>query len=316
MNIDLHSEFRSQAKETWFLLAISGGRDSVAMLHLLLDHGYRNLVLCHVNHQLRGEESAKDAAFVENLAQNVGLRCEIAEANVLRRMQETGESLELAARNARHKCFADSAKKYECSSVLIAHHADDQAETILFNLIRGSSGLKGMTYRKTHLIDGVSLKFLRPLLLSSRGEINDYVQNRDIAYREDASNAEPIAVRNRLRNEVMPLLREIMGREVHSAINRAEEIARSSETALSEIMQDLDLYDPQGRIFLPVFSVQHPALKMAILCNYFTKYQVSNISHDLLIRCIQMIDDPNRAKVNLPQGRFFRRKEQRAFIQD
>ena len=314
MSLPLHPEFTSQSKNRRYLLAISGGRDSVALLHALLDAGYKNLVLCHLNHGLRGKASGQDAAFVRRLAKKHALSCEIDSVNVRRIIAQSDQSMELAARNARHTFFTDSARTYRCSRVLLAHHADDQAETILFNLLRGSGGLKGMSFSTEHEIGGKKLTLIRPLLETSRTEIDYYLDTHRISYREDASNAEPIATRNRIRNEVIPLLTKIMGRQIRPALLRAADISKSKDQALQKTLDTLKLEDPQGRLFLPTIIQLSPALQLMALQRYLKRNRVPNISHDLLLRCQALLDPTHPAKVNLPGGRFFRRKEKRLFI--
>ena len=300
----LHPEFQLAAKDTPYLLAISGGRDSVALLHLLIEHGYEHIILCHINHQLRGKDSDSDAAFVQQLANKFGLPFEIAHANISEQMSESGESMELVARSARRTHFAAFCRKHQSSKVLTAHHSDDQAETILFNLLRGSAGLKGISYRKAHVIDDTTVTFLRPLLLVSRSEVNTYIDANEIDYREDRTNAQPIAARNRIRNEVFPLLTEIMGRDVHTPINRAELVSSLNNAALEGIIENLDLYDPQGRIYLPAFKDLHPSLQIKALHIHFKKHGVSNITHSLLERCNQMLTDPHVLRSIYPKVNF------------
>lgn len=315
MSITLHPEFSVELADTRYLLAISGGRDSVALLHLLLEYDVRNIVLCHTNHQLRGEESDQDALFIQKLAEVHSLPCEITTTDVAKRMKDSGESLELAARNTRREHFAECARKHNCYKILFAHHADDQAETILFNLLRGSSGLRGMSYRSHHSISGEDLEFIRPLLLTPRDDINRYLKSHHIDYREDSSNAEAIAVRNRLRNEAMPLLRDIMGRDVHTALNRAADTSKAQEQALRETLATQQTEDPQGRLYLPTLKSLPKALQQIALHDYLKKHHISNISHSLLEQCYSIIHEETASKINLPGNRFFRRKEQRAFIQ-
>ena len=224
----LHSKRR-------YLLGISGGRDSVALLRSLVEEGFEKIVLCHLNHQLRGLFSAHDAAFVRELAEHYELPFEIARMNVQRLAEEQNVSIELAARLARHEFFAACAKKHNCKQVLLAHHADDNAETILFNLLRGSAGLKGMRFETEIVVGRRSLTLLRPLLGVRRAEIDEYIDENRVPYRDDASNEEPIAVRNRLRHEVLPLCEEIMDRDVVPALLRAAEASEENRACLDEL---------------------------------------------------------------------------------
>ena len=303
------------SKRRRYLLGISGGRDSVALLHILLENGYHNLILCHLNHGLRGAESGQDAAFVRRLAKKHNLPCAVEKESVLTLAKENAESIELAARHARHRFFNGCARTFRCNRILLAHHADDQSETVLFNLLRGSGGLKGMQFQTKLRGDTKGIAILRPLLGSTRKDITRYVAGHDIRFREDMSNATACATRNRLRNELLPLAEEIMGRNVRSALLRAMDISTSQETAVLDILDSYQLEDPQGRLFLPQLKNLPPALQSKALQIYLTRHEVPDIDQKLLAKCRDMIDTVPIAKINLPGGRHFRRKAKRLFIE-
>jgi len=307
----LHRYFLEYPRDQKYLLGISGGRDSVALLYLLLENGFHNLVLCHLDHGLRGKESDLDTAFVANLAQEHSLSSEIQSVNINQIMQERSESMELAARNARHRFFSKCAELHHCHRVLLAHHADDQAETILFNLLRGSGGLRGMAFKTNHS----GLSFYRPLIETDRETINNYLTKNKIKYREDSSNSQAVATRNRLRNEAIPLLENIMHRDIQSSLSRAEQVCRNNEAALRNILSTYELQDSQGRLFIPKIQELHPALQHIALRDYLKYHAVSNISYSLLDQCLNLLSDTSTAKVNLPGDRYFRRKEKRLFIE-
>ncbi len=315
MSLSLHSDFLKLPNTERYLLGISGGRDSVALLHLLLEKGYHHLVLCHLNHGMRGEESTKDAQLVIDLADTHQLPSEIQYCDTSELMKEYGESMELAARNARHRFFHHCAVTYSCPRLLLAHHADDQAETILFNLLRGSRGLRGMSFQTEHKINNKTLTFYRPLLNTNRSSINNYLEDKNIYYRDDATNTQPVATRNRLRNEAIPLLTSIMGRDISSAILRAEETCNLNEMAVRDILATHRLKDPQGRLFTPKLKELHPALQRMAIHDYLNEHSIADISNRLLTECLNLLNDPSTTKINLPGGSFFRRKEKRLFIE-
>lgn len=297
-----------------YLLGISGGRDSVALLHALLEAGCRKLTLCHLNHQLRGLFSSDDAAFVRDLAERHELPFEIGRMNVQRIAAEEGLSLETAARQARQAFFAECAKRRRCTRVLLAHHGDDNAETVLFNLLRGSAGLKGMQFETPLQVGRRRLTLLRPLLGVRREEIDAFVEEGRIAYRDDASNLEPFATRNRLRHEGIPLLEEIMDRDVVPGLLRAADLAREQEEIVDQLLDHLQLLDPQGRLFLPKLRDLPEALQRRVLFDYLRDRKVRDVSADLVGRCLAVLDPEAPAKVNLPGGRFLRRRASRLFV--
>ncbi|NNC88998.1 MAG: tRNA lysidine(34) synthetase TilS [Akkermansiaceae bacterium] len=297
-----------------YLLGISGGRDSVALLHVLREAGAANLVLCHLNHQLRGLFSSDDAAFVRQLAEAHHLPFEIARANVKRLAEEQQCSIETAARAARHEFFAVCAAKHKCNRVLLAHHADDDAETVLFNLLRGSAGLKGMQYESVVKAGRRKLTFVRPLLAVRRHEIDEYVREHGIPYRDDASNAEPVAVRNRIRHEALPLLEEIMDRDVVPAILRATDISHDDRECLDALLEVLDLLDPQGRLHLPKLRKLPETLQQRALHRYLAEKKIPDLSAALLERAVEIFDSGAAAKVNLPGGKHLHRRAGRIFV--
>src|SRR6266516_1134326 len=185
-----------------YLIGVSGGRDSVALLHWLINLGYRRLIVCHLNHQLRGRSSDADARFVKNLAAKYELDFEVGAANVRAFAKKKKTSVETTARNARYSFFAKNAKRHGCHTIFIAHHADDLVETFLLNLIRGAglTGLAAMRDVSTRRVGDVELTIVRPLLSVWRKEIDNYVREHRIRFREDATNKKLAATRNRIRN--------------------------------------------------------------------------------------------------------------------
>ncbi len=312
MPLSLDSRFLPRRR---YLLGISGGRDSVALLHALLEAGATKLILCHLNHQLRGLFSSHDAAFVRNLAESNGLPFAIARANIRRRSKEDKVSIEVAARRARHQFFAECAREHRCSTVLLAHHADDNAETVLLNLLRGSAGLKGMRYQSSLKVGRKSLSLLRPFLGIRRREIDSYLEERGILYRDDASNKDPFTPRNRLRSEVMPLLEDLMARDIVPPIVRAARVGRDEQEALDDLIDVLDLVDPQERLFLPKLRKLPESLQRRALFVYLRDSGVSDLSRDLVDRCLELLQSGTPAKINLPGGQYCRRRAGRIFIE-
>lgn len=297
-------------------MGVSGGADSVALLCLLHEAGFRNLIVCHLNHGLRGRESAADARFVSKLAARLGYSCEMGKADVRERMMACSESMETAARAARHGFFARCAKTHRCRRILLAHHAEDQAETILWNLFRGSDGLRGM--RETQIIRcaGVDLTFVRPLLEIRRTELRDWLTGRKQKWREDESNDQPVAVRNRIRHEVLPLLREITGRDPVSPLIREARDAAEREETEHWALASAGILDPQGRLHLPALRALPVRLQRLAFKQHLTCSGIAGITRDLLDRCVEMIDPANPASLNLPGGARLRRREGRIWIEE
>jgi tRNA(Ile)-lysidine synthase len=221
------------------VVAVSGGPDSTALLHVL--HRLcpaRNLALhvAHVHHGLRGAEADEDAAFVQKTASDLGLPHETLRVDVRRRAQQDRSSLAVAARAARYEALEAVRVRCGASCVATAHTMDDQAETVLMRLIRGTgpAGLAGIPSRRGTLV--------RPLLSGRRASLAVYLGARGISFRIDSSNADLRQARNRIRGELLPLLCSYNPRIV-PALARLADMAREEETAFDEV---LSLFDPAG----------------------------------------------------------------------
>ena len=210
--------------------AVSGGADSVALLHCLMDlrqeFGF-TLSAAHYNHSLRGAESDEDEAFVRDLCQKWNIPLHTGRGDVAAHAARCHLSIEEAARNLRYG-FLMSLPGH----IAVAHHADDQIETVLINLIRGTGlrGLCGMAARQHRL--------LRPLLTVTAREIRAYLQSLGIPHREDSTNTRDDALRNRLRHHVIPLLyRE--NPSLDATVGRMTDLLRAEDTHLAREADDL-----------------------------------------------------------------------------
>jgi tRNA(Ile)-lysidine synthase len=185
------------------VVAVSGGADSVALLDILasLPELKLNLVAAHMNHLLRGAESDGDEEFVRKLAESYGVPILVKRVDVAESARRERRSLEDAGRVARYAFFDEVAALHQAHAVALAHHADDQAETVLLRLLRGAggSGLCAMAPRSAG-------RYVRPLLGVTRGEIEAYLLRRELTFRTDSSNADMDFLRNRIRHELIPSL--------------------------------------------------------------------------------------------------------------
>ena len=290
-----------------YLVGISGGRDSIFLHHWLQEHGFQSLLYCHLNHGLRGAESDDDESFLGNL---LGDQLISEKVNVGELAAERKLSVETAAREARLDFFTRCADQTGRTHLILAHHAEDQAETILFNLLRGSSGAKGMPFRQSI----GSLTVIRPMLNLRRSEIDTYLNSRSIPYREDSSNKLPFATRNRLRNEVFPLLSDILNRDPVPSLIRAFEQTAEVESIVDQLSNQRDLTDPQGRLFLPILRELEPPLQRRVLFNYLKEHQIPQISATLIKQALALLPAVSAPSISLPRGRRLRRKESRIFI--
>ncbi|WP_233900662.1 tRNA lysidine(34) synthetase TilS [Tenacibaculum piscium] len=189
-------------KDKKLLIAISGGLDSVVLTHLLAQLKY-DISLAHCNFQLRNEASNLDEVFVENLSEKLKIPVFSIQFDTLEYAKKQQLSTQLSARKLRYDWFEKLSENHAFDYVLTAHHADDNLETFLINLTRGT-GLDGLTG-----IPAVNGNIVRPLLKFSRAEIQKYALENNIKWREDASNAETKYVRNKIRHQIIPVLKEL-----------------------------------------------------------------------------------------------------------
>jgi len=184
------------------LIAISGGVDSVVLMHLLQLLNF-DVTLAHCNFQLRNKESDKDEEFVNNLGKKLNIEVFTTKFDTEEFASENKLSTQVAARNLRYTWFNELLEKHQFDYVVTAHHADDNLETFLINLTRGT-GLEGLTG-----IPAINGKTVRPLLIFSRDEIVAYAKKNSIDWREDKSNASSKYLRNKIRHQIVPILKEI-----------------------------------------------------------------------------------------------------------
>jgi len=221
------------------VVAVSGGADSVAMLLALSDLAAEGaapaLVVAHLNHGLRAGAADEDEAFVRALAARLDLVCEVGRADVRQEAQAQGLGIEEAARLARRRFLAAAARQHGARQVALGHTADDRAETILFNVLRGTGieGLAALTVRTT--LDA-EIEIVRPLLAVTRAEVLAFLRERGQPWREDASNTDPAYTRNRVRRELLPLAREAVNPKADEALARLADQAAAAGEVLADAM--------------------------------------------------------------------------------
>ena len=223
--------------------------------------------------------------------------------------------METAARHARHEFFAECAAKFRCRRILLAHHADDQAETVLWNLLRGSHGLRGMRGEQEIHTGGKPLRIIRPLLGLRRAELVQWLRDHSLHWREDASNHEAVAVRNRLRNEVFPLLAEITGRDPVLAFVRGAEDAAEREAFEMAMLEQAIVEDPQGRLHLPAMRKLPPLLARLAVRRYLSGHGIADIDRSLLDRTLSLLAPEGPPSINLPGGARLRRRAGRMWVE-
>lgn len=204
------------------LVAVSGGADSVALLCGLAElRAECELILtvAHLDHMLRGEESTADAVWVEALCDRLNIPCVSEQFNVQADRSHNQQTLEEAARKARYEFFQRTAARQNCTELVVAHTADDQAETVLHHILRGTglAGLRGIPAERRLTPE---LRLIRPLLDVRRSEIENWLAEKCQEFRRDETNQDPAFTRNRLRHQLLPLLQKDFNPQVIPALLR------------------------------------------------------------------------------------------------
>jgi tRNA(Ile)-lysidine synthase len=299
-----------------YLVGVSGGRDSVALLHLLTHNGYRRLIVCHLDHQLRGRASAADAKFVKTLATNLQLECEIRRTDVAALAKRTKQSIETAGRTARYEFFASVARRRHCRALFLGHHADDLAETFLLNLFRGAgaAGLAAMRQVATREVNGVELTVIRPLLGITRDEIDAYLKTHNLKYRDDATNQTVAPLRNRIRHRIIPYIEKQLGRKVSGALRRAAIISADEAQWADSLVNSASTRDAE----LPVkeLRAQPRALQRRTIHRWLQSRGIADLDFETVERVRALVEpEAPHAKTNLPHDRHVRRRSGKIFVE-
>lgn len=289
-------------KEQSFLVGVSGGTDSVALLYLLLEAGYHHLIVCHFNHQLRGTEALDDALFVQNVAAKLNLAFVGGTENVQARATSSKLSIETAAREARYEFFAKVSEQHQVTTLLLGHHADDQVETCFFNFLRGtgSAGLAGMSPYTERMIGTRKLTIARPLLSLSKKTLTHYLDKRSIPFCHDKSNDSLIPTRNRLRHELFPLLDSLVGTSYREAILRTATILAAEDQYLEAHAAPLAC-DPA--LTIEELSRLSLALQRRVIRAWLKEHGFSEIGFAEVEKVISLLHPQSAHQINLPGDR-------------
>jgi tRNA(Ile)-lysidine synthase len=299
-----------------YLIGVSGGRDSVALLHWLLGLGYRKLIVCHLDHGLRGRAARADARFVQRLADRLKLPFELKAENVSARAARTKRSIETAARAARYEFFAEVSRRRRCATIFLGHHADDLVETFLFNLFRGTGGTGLVALRdwKEHRVNRVQFTVARPLLSVWREEIDQYVRAHHLTFREDKTNREFASSRNRIRHRVIPYLERTLHRKVRATLWRTAMIVAEEESWMAtaaraevEFGQEVEVAKLRS---LPL------ALRRRAILAWLREQGIREVGYEEVERVLGLLKlEAGPAKVNLAADRHARRRAGKLFIE-
>lgn len=217
------------------LVAVSGGPDSICLLHVLRELEYR-VTAAHLDHQTRAGASAADAEFVAELCKELDVPLHLKSLPVEAEAEESPLSFEEYARKVRYGFFTETAEAIECSAVATGHHADDQAETVLMRVLRGTSpgGLAGIPPVR---VSGKT-RIIRPLIECARGDILGYLDRQHIAYRIDHSNTDTRHLRNQVRHDLIPMLAGEYNPRLPEALVKLAEVQRAENELVDKVVAE------------------------------------------------------------------------------
>jgi len=283
--------------------AVSGGPDSIAMLHTIynITAGWNvRIHVAHLNHMFRGKQSEEEACFVFSQAEKLGLKCTVESFDVPAYIKESGLSPEDGARRIRYRFLQRVAKEIGASVIVTAHHANDQAETVLLHLLRGAGpeGLAAMAPKEGNLV--------RPLLEVTKEDILQYCREKNLTFRLDPTNYETDYLRNKVRLELIPTLKEYNPRIIES-LGKTADICRNENSLLQALTEDirkpLDIVEKEGSVTVSVSRLQalHPALQRRLLRSIVDG--LAEFPGSLSFRQTEEIIRLNTGKrINLPRG--------------
>jgi tRNA(Ile)-lysidine synthase len=280
------------------LVGFSGGPDSVALVLWLKKIGFHKLSLVHLDHGLR-EGSELESNWVKAFAKEHGFPAYCERVDVAQRARQMHESVEEAGRNARYALFGRLASKTGIPNVLLGHHADDQVETFLFRLMRGSgsAGLGAMDYRSNRNNDEFEYAIVRPMLEVWRAEILCFLEETGAAFLRDISNEEDRWTRNRIRQDLVPGMERVMRRSVREVLWRTAETLREENAYLDAVAAE---FTHQQWLDVRTLRVLHPAMQKRVVHRWLRLQNVPDSGYEVTLRVLGLVHNLRPAKVNLP----------------
>ncbi len=295
------------------LLAVSGGADSTALLHSLADLKKigvlsAGLMCAHINHQLRGCDSDEDERFVAEEAEKLNIPLFIRKIDVRTFAKQNKLSIETAARRLRLDALINIAAENNCSIIATAHQADDNAETIIHRLLRGT-GFRGLSGIRPIQNFPNNIIFVRPLLQFKRQQIIDYLSAKKLSWQLDKTNLDCVYTRNFIRHRLLPKLQKECSVDLVEQLSRladsAAKMCSCVETTTEKIWHKLaERKNHESKIDLKIFSNQHPEVKIALLrkCLCLMGCGEGKLMEEHFEEILKIAQSPGNKKITLPDG--------------
>ncbi|WP_058486501.1 tRNA lysidine(34) synthetase TilS [Defluviitalea phaphyphila] len=288
------------------IVGVSGGADSMCLLHLLKELSNEldfSITVVHVNHGLRGKDAQEDAEFVENICKEWGIAFNLYHIDIKKEAKKRKCSEEEAGRILRYEIFEEERKKVNGNKIAIAHNMNDQAETVLMQLFRGS-GLKGLGG-----ISPVRGNIIRPLLEITREEIEDYCVKNHIEYRHDYTNDLNIYTRNKIRNEIIPLIKENINPNIVKTLYNMSTIIKEEDIFLDKKAKSLlkEAIEKETKNYLVInnikFNSYDDVIKKRIIRIILEKLigSLKDIASKHILDIIELSKKGTGKKINLPK---------------
>ncbi len=290
------------------LVGISGGPDSVALFHslfVLREKLNFKIATCHLNHHIRGKESDEDARFAKNLVKQFGIPFYSGSINIIEKKKLQGGSIEEVARNERYKFYRRIAAKCGAAKIALGHTSDDNAETFLFNMLRGT-GLKGLSGIPVRRAEG-DFVIIRPLLGVSKSQILRYLKIEGLRYRIDSTNLDPSYTRNKIRLRLLPYLRRNYNPRIDDIIQNSSRYLRQCadyiQDEINRITDSIVRKLENGfSIPLPEYLKLHPALRDLLIRNLLESFFGISANDELLAHVRSLVQQKGRYRIILPDN--------------
>lgn len=304
--IERFSKFRIENNlfnpEDKILLAVSGGIDSMVLTHLFIRMGF-DFRIAHCNFNLRGRESDEDETFVKEYATKHNVPFYSIRFDTKNHAALKGLSIQMAARELRYKWFEELRNRHGLAYVALAHNLNDNIETFLINLVRGTgiAGLAGIKPKNEHLI--------RPLLFAPRSEIKEYSEKYEVAFREDSSNSDTKYTRNKIRHLIMPVLREInpsFEKTIEETIGRVTDINEIYSGQIARIRSTV-VIENEGSMLVRISELTSLTPLNTILFELFRNY---GITKPMIPELLKLTKSRNGSQLLTPTHRFIRNRDE------
>lgn len=272
-------------------VALSGGADSVSLLYALMeikDKYNIEISAIHINHQLRGAESDRDEVFVKELCEKEGIPLIVKRVDVKLLAEQTGESIELAARRARYDAF----KELDCTLVATAHTADDSLETVVYNIARGT-GLKGACG-----IPPVRDAFIRPLIFCTRLEVEEYLSKKKASFVTDSSNLSDDYTRNYIRHNVVPLLKNINPSVSQTVATMSANLREDEEFLAATAKKVYALVLRDGHLDASLLKIQPPSVIKRVIALYLMEEFSTTADAFHLEKCLEILFEGGKTSMS------------------